>query len=206
MLIGLHSLCRQNFKMNLEIKALLKEFKKIISLKAGFDFELFCDPKWASTYTDHRLKIRKSLYHKTEQKNVLDLSQTPKLNDFESSISHCPVMGGYCYSKNAIGLDLEQFQRISPSLIQRISNDDEILNFDNYGTPLLWTVKESTYKASKKYSGSIPEVRVNLKPSCFETESLSVVVSQTEFREQRYQNFSFVEKKLDLVLSVSFKI
>ena len=112
----------------------------------SMDCEFYLNLKWAAVYSEHRLNIRRQIYKKTKDKSVLDLTSTPCLRQGFVSISHCPVVGGFGYSNQKIGFDLEQYQRLSPGLISRISSPEEYDVLKSFYRPSLWTIKESVYK------------------------------------------------------------
>lgn len=173
----------------------------------GLEFHL--DPKWASTYADHRLNIRRHLYKKTKSKGVLDLANTPKIvfskadpdTSIYVSISHSPVMGGFVLSPIAIGFDLEQKQRLSPSVLNRISNDDERQMMPENFQEALWTVKESVYKCLDSKPSTMTEVKIQ-SAEITEDEILKTV---SEFNRNKYITLTRIIDSADLCLSISFE-
>lgn len=168
----------------------------------GLDLHL--DSKWASTYSDHRINIRKHLYKKTKIKSVLDLQQIPKLSEGFVSISHCPVLGGFALHRQTIGLDLEQKQRLSLSLIQRVSEDEEIKLFPVDAFQGIWTVKESVYKCSQCLDKNMVAVKIKSN-ELVNTDLTKGLFFKTlsEFSGQKYSTFTWISNEDDLCLSLS---
>lgn len=187
------------------------------------DCELYLDSKWASTYSQHRLKIRRQVYKKTKDKTVLDLDSVPCLKIGFVSISHCPVMGGFIFSKQRLGFDLEQYQRLSTSLIDQISfSEEQILCRDSFKNSLknsIWTIKESVYKLYGVHEGlmsqvkildlkKIPNQKVEEKSTDQETQEKGVEISLAlcTYKDIRSQTLSFVIPSSDLVISISRRV
>ena len=186
---------------------LMADLQFIIDQVPGLEFHL--DSKWASTYVDHRLNIRRHLYKKTKLKSVLDLDQIPKTlklkEDPENfkfvSISHSPILGGFVLSSNQIGFDLEQNQRLSHSLLQRISNQDERQMLPQQMQSALWTIKESVYKCPENISSNMVAVKIK-SAEILEDKYLQTI---SQFNSKNYLTLSLISDETDLCLSVSIE-
>ncbi len=194
------------------------EKAKLLFESQKLEIDFFCDLKWASTYSEHRIKLRKQIYKQTKNKSVLDLKQRPSLIDQEISISHCPKIGGFVISKNKIGLDLEQYQRLSPNLIQRITTNDELKKIGEDQLQIIWTVKESAFKSSGGLAKLMSEVQIlnnkelqvnfghdseskqfiNLDHSCFITEA--------KIQDSKFVVYSLISRPDDVCLSLACPI
>jgi hypothetical protein len=171
------------------------------------DLEFYLDSKWASTYSDHRLNIRRHLYKKTKVKAVLDLQQIPKLENKFVSISHCPILGGFALCNQTIGLDLEQKQRLSLSLIQRVSDTDEIQMFPEDSVQALWTIKESVYKCSQRLDKNMVSVEIKSNEKLVLNSAKGLFFkSESEFSNQKYLTYTWLSNEEDLCLSLSTKL
>lgn len=92
----------------------------------------YVDAYWGSS----QMNFRQSIH------NHLNLQNSKNLF---SSISHCNSYGGYILSSKKIGFDIETTERVSESVIQRISKAHEISLAPSYAA--LWTAKEASFKA-----------------------------------------------------------
>ncbi len=90
------------------------------------------------------------------QDQVLNLNQPPKVNGIHLSISHNSQLGGFVISDCAVGFDIEDRNRITKNLIQRVSSEDEIRQAPFASA--LWGAKESAWKALQQSS------HTNFKP------------------------------------------
>jgi phosphopantetheinyl transferase len=186
-------------------EALIEDLKYFIDQVPGLEFHL--DPKWASTYVDHRLNIRRHLYKKTKLKSVLDLDQIPKALELKTdlqtvkfvSISHSPVLGGFVLSSKQIGFDLEQNQRLSPSVLKRISDDDERQMLPAHMQSALWTIKESVYKCPKEISSNM--VAVKIKSA--EVVKNKYLKTLSQFNQEDYITLTLINVGEDICLSLS---
>lgn len=176
------------------------ELKKLIQPDLGIELDFFVDSKWASTYADHRLNIRKYIYKKTQEKSVLNLDEWPQISEGHISISHCPILGGYVLATQPIGFDLEQKQRLSPSILKRISLASELKLFSQETLPLIWTVKESIYKLNQCQDGVIPEVEIQSVEFCKDSSLFSI---RSLFRGNSFLSIGLCSEEKDLVLTVS---
>lgn len=194
------------------------EKAKIFFESENLDIYFSFDLKWASTYSEHRIKLRKQLYKYTKNKSVLDLTKRPNLPDQSISISHCPKIGGFVVSKKNIGLDLEQYQRLSQNLIKRISDNSEHKYFDDESYQIIWTIKEAVFKASQGKVKVISDIKVlnnqknqpNLEETqnieAFKISDLIYFKSEAEVQNLKFKVYSMVSKCDDICLSVAFEI
>ena len=188
-------------------KDLMPDLQFIIDQVPGLEFHL--DSKWASTYVDHRLNIRRHLYKKTKLKSVLDLDQIPKTLQLKEdpenfkyvSISHSPVLGGFVLSSKQIGFDIEQNQRLSPSLLQRISNQVERQMLPSKLQSSIWTIKESVYKCPEKISSNMVAVKIK-SAEILEDKYLQTI---SQFSSKNYITLTLVSDEKDLCLSVTIE-
>lgn len=164
------------------------------------NIEFYLSSRWASTYTNYRLNIRRQLYKKTKEKSVLDLNLRPKLTDKHVSISHCPVLGGFVLACSSVGLDLEQYKRLSPSLIARVSSEDEIKLMPEGFAPAIWTIKESVYKCEQSFESNIATVKI-LAADLINKNFLKTACS---FKNQKFTTFTLISVDQDLSISLSF--
>lgn len=176
-------------------------------LERQFNGDIHLDLKSASTYSDHRLKLRKALYRKTKIKNVLNLNHFPNIDPKYVSLSHCPVMGGFVISQQPVGLDLEQYQRLSSSVLKRISKDEEQKLFTENQMKALWTVKESVYKCEKSFESNIPSVKI-LSKEVLESPNKELqgvfLKTTSEFKGKAFTSLSYLNADEDICLSISF--
>lgn len=121
----------------------------------------FCtSEKWGSKNKDHRHLLRKELFNFCESQKLkvlndfLDLNIRPQIENGTISISHCESLGGFIVSNHFVGLDIEDTSRLTDKLIDRISNKDEISNWNNilYSKNAIWPAKESSFKLFSNYS------------------------------------------------------
>ncbi len=185
---------------------LIKHFEYISKQVPGLEFHL--NVKWASTYTDHRLNIRRHLYKKTKNKIVLDLKHIPKALNIKNEsdqvyvcISHCPVLGGFLLSEKPIGFDLEQKQRLSPGLLQRISDAKERQILPHQIQPALWTIKESVYKLSDTANSNMVGVTI----CASEVVQDFILKTESDFNGKIYITWTLLADPEDLCLSVSIE-
>ena len=111
---------------------------KIRQLLGCPDLEIALREEWASTEPNHR----NHLHQEIELRN-------PK-KEFNSSISHCTLMGGIALSRFPIGLDIEVRHRVEWPIVQRVSTLEEVALATEPSA--LWCAKEAAFKALKKYS------------------------------------------------------
>lgn len=170
-----------------------------------YGFGLYLDDKSASTYSDHRALLRKQLYKRTKNKTVFDLTQFLNIAPQFVSISHCPVMGGFVIGDQPVGLDLEQFQRLSASVIQRISKLEEQNLFSENQMKSIWAIKESVYKCEASFDSNIPLVNITSVKG-LESGNLEVTALKTvsEFKNKNFETLSFICTNDDLILSLSY--
>lgn len=188
-------------------KDLIADLQFIMEYVPGLEFHL--DPKWASTYVDHRLNIRRHLYKKTKLKSVLDLDQIPKVLQLKEdpeilkyvSISHSPVLGGFVLSSKQIGFDLEQKQRLSPSVLKRISDEDERQMLPAEMQSSMWTIKESVYKCPENISSNMVAVKIK-SAEVLENKYLKTV---SQFNLKNYISLTLITGENDLCLSISLE-
>lgn len=101
---------------------------------------------WSSRSENYRQKIRSSLSHETGE-DCHSLTGPPKLRGYHASIAHCPIAGGYVAQKRPaykIGFDLEDRERLTRQLIERVSTPEEIAQAPAHET--LWVAKEAAFK------------------------------------------------------------
>lgn len=207
-----------NLRETTTIMAFFEIVKAILEFN-NLNAEFFCDTKWASTYSEHRLNLRRHVYKKTKNKSVLNLNERPKLPDQFISISHCPKMGGFVISKEKVGLDLEQHQRLSLNSIRRVATESEIERFDDHHYPLIWTIKESVFKCGSGVDVpmskvSILDFKINSisnqkiedenKKNLNTTEIQFVKVS-AQFQQIKYDVYSFISQADDVCMSLAFE-
>lgn len=112
--------------------------------------------EWGSQNTNHRMLIRKGLLeylkrdHPAEiEDSIWDLESPPVLKSLKVSISHCHGLGGFVVCSRSIGFDVEEKSRLTPKLVERISNPAEMKLAPHH--ELLWTAKEAVFKCSTQY-------------------------------------------------------
>ncbi len=142
---------------------------------------------WNSLVENHRRLIRLDLYNQLKQfkhpipspSNILNLNSHPTTPHFSISISHCPLAGGYALVPKPyqIGIDIEDSNRLTESVINRISTADE-----RQASPsmcALWVAKEASFKVIqndlnlKTFSKVKITQWVNIKKNQFMFEILS---------------------------------
>ncbi len=112
------------------------------------------------------LTIQKELPDITFNKgSLLDLSARPQLSGINVSISHTQTHGLFAITPSdiVVGVDIEQEDRVTKNIVQRVSHESEQIT--NHPASI-WVLKEAGFKAlSAKYNlNTISELRVlNLK-------------------------------------------
>ena len=106
--------------------------------------QVHLDSNFASTSTGFRLRIREALHEIVNEERVLNLEKLPALKKEFVSISHCASLGGFVIAANGVGFDIEETQRVSSQVAERMKNA-----FDAAApTPAaFWTAKEAAFKA-----------------------------------------------------------
>ena len=127
---------------------------KILFIQTSVDqsFRLILNKDWGSLNSNYRSDIRNflaqhfSTYFSREQiMRLHDLNQRPLISEGSFSVSHCKSLGGFSYSKNSHGFDLEEKKRISMEILRRTCSPSEL---ESAPTPeYLWVAKEACYKA-----------------------------------------------------------
>lgn len=111
------------------------------------DSLFFSDINWGSDNFSGRDLIRKSIatqFHDQIEPDILNLNKIPSLIAGHISISHCASIGSYIFSPTAVGLDIEESQRIKLSVVARVSNTEELLKAPS--PELHWCAKEAAFK------------------------------------------------------------
>lgn len=137
--------------MKLYVK--VKEWTKIFESRQngsakGAQVIIEIKPEWGSQVDNHRVLIRQGLkarYASEAASDLLDLEVLPKLKKGFVSISHARGLGGYAYSADWLGFDLETDARVRPELAARISTMEEFSAAPDAAS--LWCAKEAAYKA-----------------------------------------------------------
>ncbi|MFP5518795.1 MAG: 4'-phosphopantetheinyl transferase superfamily protein [Bdellovibrionia bacterium] len=112
------------------------------------DLRLFSSPQWGANNENYRQNIRSFLQNKLQSTEpiILDLEQPLTLfREQFISISHSPETGVVALATQPLGIDVESLTRITPKLVERISQPKELLT-----SPLpqvLWSAKEAAFKA-----------------------------------------------------------
>lgn len=109
--------------------------------------ELVLKKQWGSHNKNYRQQIRQSIAKKLNNSAIKNISQLPQSDEFSISISHSSCFGGYAISPHPwnIGLDIENKNRITSTVIKRIADKEEIYKSPHFW--VLWLAKESAYKA-----------------------------------------------------------
>jgi len=90
--------------------------------------------EWGADQPQHRLKLKKA-----------------SLTSCHSSVSHCPLLGGYVGLTEAhpallqIGFDIEEVDRVSPEASERVSNPRDH-SIGGITPALQWSAREAAYK------------------------------------------------------------
>ncbi len=106
--------------------------------------------------TKNRFELRNSLYRflKEEKQfifeDALDLRNVPQkigigAKDFFSSLSHTDSTGVFAFDSQPIGVDFENLEKIKKTIVERVSNRNELKLHSNY--QILWSIKEAAFKA-----------------------------------------------------------
>jgi len=123
-------------------------FQRLISLVHKHHPELRAQGTslWGAKEHGYRDNIRASI------KDILapeenDLAQPPKSSKWSISISHAKHFGGWVAVPlpARIGFDVEEDRRITPSIIERMSTEQERKDCPN--PAFLWCAKEAYFKA-----------------------------------------------------------
>lgn len=135
---------------------MIDTFEKVSLPQDKFlDTHLYLSTEIHSELQDFRNLIRQSLWIKLresgvdefEKENVLDLHKLPKeFSPFFVNISHSKKGSAFIVSKHKkVGIDIEDIDRISIGLINRVSNEFE--QQQSIDSKLLFSAKESCWKA-----------------------------------------------------------
>lgn len=191
-------------------QTLSDHFYKWVRQNQDPSLTLKIEKKWSSTYTDNRLLIRKDLFKKFNVPAILNLDDFPKNLDQNVSISHCPVFGGYALSDRPVGLDIEQWQRISTPLVKRICDEaieKNIIEKCPDDVAVLWSAKESAYKSLRRAEGQISEIKIRtFEKVASERSSLWFYKIKCEYQKQTIKCFGFIDEEIDLVGALSYPI
>lgn len=108
--------------------------------------------KWGSRVAGYRQAIREDIFARCAEgagpealKEILNLKKPPLLKEGYVSISHSLGLGGYVWSENPIGFDLEFDGRVAERTALRVSSEEQ-LNAAPSATAL-WCAKEAIFKA-----------------------------------------------------------
>lgn len=130
------------------VKLLTQAIQKEVS---SLSVQIFISDQFSSKNESCRLMIRKHivdtfkyLLTPSECESVLDLKNIPTSAQCYFSISHNLNNGGYAQSTSQIGFDLEDFNRVKPEVVQRVSTPHDIRQAPS--TQYLWSAKESIFK------------------------------------------------------------
>jgi 4'-phosphopantetheinyl transferase len=115
--------------------------------------EIIATENWSSAVEDHQMFIHSDLLARS--------NASPSLKS-SSSISHCPILGGYVWLPSehtiGVGLDFEDPRRITEAVARRIcQSDQEYLEAGDSAMELIplpakiWTAKEACFKALKAF-------------------------------------------------------
>lgn len=126
---------------------------KYIQTFVDSSFQLIVQPQWGSANPNHRQEIRSYLstssfsshFNRQQLAQLPDLNSRPEASNGFFSISHCQNWGGFSYSQERHGLDIESKKRISNQIVRRTSTDKELTYA--HQPELLWVAKESAFKA-----------------------------------------------------------
>ena len=103
---------------------------------------------WGSQSVGYRMYIRRSLKEQFGDlliTDALDLETIPKLNAGYVSISHTQELGGYSWSEDPIGFDVERKGRASEKALRRVCHSSELESAP--GLTELWCAKEASFKS-----------------------------------------------------------
>ncbi len=130
--------------MHQDVHAILGPLLKDVFPRSQFKYMFHTE--WASANPKHRSLIRQSLYEHFHDPSMLDLAQLPRMHRGYTSVSHCPVMGGWVASKTPVGVDIEDGARdLSARATQRLGTRREVMASPN--ELALWVAKEASFKA-----------------------------------------------------------
>ncbi len=129
-------------------------------------FYLYFFPDITSQHQDYRLLLRKTLSSILEKNGtslidtdkIQDLTNRPEIKPGSISLSHSPEGSVIFYTHKpsvVLGVDLEISERISSSVVKRVSTDFELQSAPNKFD--LFTSKEACWKASNQVF-SVPTI------------------------------------------------
>lgn len=125
-----------------------KELRRILNVP---ELIAVIDPRFAAGSAGHRENLRREILHRLGDDvenpgEILDLSK-PLLKAGGSyvSIAHVPSGGGFLLSKQPIGLDLEEADRVQSRVVARVSTADDLSAAPS--PAWLWAAKEAAFKA-----------------------------------------------------------
>ncbi len=121
----------------------------------------FASTEYASSNRDHRTLVRTALAREVVKNHVGtlpmglekigELSEVPRIKGWATSISHCPVMGGFVVGPAAfhIGLDFEISNRVTAGILGRVAPfpGEKQLIASLVNPARLWAAKEASIKA-----------------------------------------------------------
>ncbi len=135
---------RQNFHSQQEILL----FQKSLAVNT---LDLYLRQDWGSHKPNHREQIHHALQVKLSagmDSQYLQTTAQAQQTGSTSSISHCPQLGGFASitSPWKIGIDVEQQERVSLAVANRVCRDSS--ECDQAPSPsALWTAKEAAFKS-----------------------------------------------------------
>lgn len=139
----------------------LERFQSVVQAQIKDpQFKLTFSADWSASKPDSRIKIRHHLadvdtsyFSRLQWAQLYDLNQRPTSDSGFISISHCHLIGGYCYSTFQSGFDVEELGRISDPIIHRTSSEQERVAAPHI--KMLWVAKESAYKGLRDFQPAV---------------------------------------------------
>ncbi len=141
---------------------------------------------WCQAWTA-REALRSDLFNQFKDPRLLDLNWLPKGLSKNVSISHSKIWGIYAVRNvGAVGVDIENSERISKATIQRVSTAAELSKSPDF--KFLWPAKEASLKcAFNRHSQDLLITDVSIDEWTAPTELNGEVVFQ--FRWKTRQDF-----------------
>lgn len=125
-------------------------------------FEASLETAFGSQNENHRPLVREAIHASLEKAthgnlpaghdSLSDLKRRPRVEGWALSVSHCPGLGGYIFgpSKNFVGFDLEESQRVSEKIVERVLPFEFEKSWylkSGISPALVWAAKEASIKA-----------------------------------------------------------
>ena len=170
--------------------------------------ELNLCTEFGAKQSNYRQLIRDDILRKylseftpKEIQTIQDLDSFPKTEKIFLSISHNQELGGYSVTTVKHGFDIELKSRISTSIVQRVSTENEFSNSPDL--KFIWCAKEAAFKALSPAVSVVSDFEVVDWQSQNETGLWSYRITSKKTLEQTH-NIGFVFQDSTQIYSIYF--